>query len=144
MAAWQVEFYVVPRRALTAASGATKPALTATNWWADYPPPGDYQRKLAGIASAESSSSGDLATWGAEDGNRIDVRSDDGRVSTITVRVDVRRLDSRFGAALLHFVRVAGAVLIRSDGLIVEPKIAAYANALRSSDAWRFANEPEC
>jgi hypothetical protein len=57
-------------------------------------------------------------------------------------RVDVRRLDSKFGAALLDFVRKAGAVLVRSDGLVVEPIIAAYAAALRSSVAWRFANDP--
>jgi hypothetical protein len=57
-------------------------------------------------------------------------------------RVDVRRLDSKFGAALLQFVRTADAVLVRSDGLVVEPTIAAYAGALRNSAAWKFANDP--
>ena len=81
-------------------------------------------------------------TWGREEGDRVDVRSEDGHVTTVTVRVDVRRLDSRFGAALLEFVKRAGAVLVRGDGLVVEPTIGAYAAALRSSDAWTFASDP--
>jgi hypothetical protein len=60
----------------------------------------------------------------------------------VTARVDVRRLDSKFGAMLLQFVRTANAVLVRSDGLVVEPLVGAFAAALRSSDAWRFANDP--
>ena len=75
--------------------------------------------------------------WGEEDGNRVDVWSADGEVSTVTARVDVRRLDSKFGAALLAFVRAIGAVLIRQDGLVVQPTINAYSGALRSSTAMR-------
>lgn len=142
MAAWQVGFYVVPRRAL-GASGALTPSLLAnTNWWADHAFPADYQTRLAVVASARASAHAGVETWGSDDGNRVDVSSNVGRVTKMTARVDVRRLDSRFGAALLDFVRKAGAVLIRSDCLIVEPIIAAYAGALRNSEAWRFANAP--
>jgi hypothetical protein len=63
-------------------------------------------------------------------------------VIRVKVQVDVRRLDSRFGAALLDFVRAADAVLIRNDGLVVEPLIGAYAGALRNSAAWKFASDP--
>jgi hypothetical protein len=56
--------------------------------------------------------------------------------------IDVRRLDSRFGAALLSFVRSVDAVLVRSDGLVVEPRIGPYVAALRTSDAWSFASDP--
>jgi hypothetical protein len=83
-----------------------------------------------------------MQTWGSADSNRIDVWSDGGRVSSLMTRVDVRRLDSKFGAALLQFVRSIDAVLVRSDGLVVEPLIGAYAAALRTSEAWRFASDP--
>jgi hypothetical protein len=63
-------------------------------------------------------------------------------VSSVTARVDVRRLDSKFGAALLLFVRAADALLVRRDGAVVESTINAYAGALRSSAAWRYASEP--
>jgi hypothetical protein len=60
----------------------------------------------------------------------------------MSARVDVRRLDARFGAMLLQFARVAGAVLVREDGLIVEPNVGAFGAALRSSEAWRYATDP--
>ena len=142
MAAWQVDFYVVPRRALANAGAVSAPALSETKWWASHNLPSDYERRLAAIAPAGSSGTADLQTWGLADGNRLDVWSENGRVSTLMTRIDVRRLDSKFGAALLQFVRSVNAVLIRSDGLVVEPIIGAYAAALRTSAAWRFASDP--
>jgi hypothetical protein len=47
----------------------------------------------------------------------------------MTARVDVRRLDTRFSAMLLQFTRVAGAVLVRRDGLVVEPLVGAFGAA---------------
>lgn len=120
MADWQVDFDVVPRGTF----------------------PLDYAKRLNGVAAPEASSTAELQTWGTPDGNRIDVWSVDGRVTEVKAHVDVRRLDSKFGAALIQFVRTANAVLVRRDGLVVEPTIAAYAASLRTSDAWKFANEP--
>jgi hypothetical protein len=142
MAAWQVDFYIIPRRALLSRGPLNSSDLAATPWWATHTLPPDYQRRLSAVASVGPSSSAEVQTWGSEDGNRVNVWSEDGRVSAIRARVDVRRLDSKFGAALLQFVRTADAVLVRTDGLVVEPTIAAYAAALRNSDAWRFANDP--
>jgi len=141
MAAWQVDFYIIPRRALLSRGTLDSSDLAATPWWATYVLPPDYQRRLGAVASVAPSSRANVQTWGSEDGNRVDVWSEDNRVSAIMARVDVRRLDSKFGAALLQFVRTADAVLVRSDGLVVEPTIAAYAGALRNSAAWKFAND---
>jgi hypothetical protein len=142
MAAWQVDFYIIPRRALLSRGTLGSSDLAVTPWWANDTLRPDYQRQLSAVAPAGPSPSADAQRWGSEDGNRIDVLSEGGRVSAMMARVDVRRLDSKFGAALLQFVRTAGAVLVRSDGLVVEPTIAAYAGALRNSDAWKFANDP--
>lgn len=143
MAVWQVDFYIVPQRALVAAPGRlTRAILDATDWWAGTPLPADYRTRLAGVAAAASSGSVELETWGTEDGNRVDVWSENGRVRSMVARVDVRRLDPKFGAALLLFVRTASAVLVRGDGLVTEPTINAYAGALRSSSAWRYASDP--
>ena len=142
MAAWQVDFSIIPRRALAAARLAKRVPSADAEWWAADVLPADYQRKLGAVASPASSGGASLQSWGPEDGNRVDVWSVDGRVKMVTARVDVRRLDSKFGAMLLQFVRTANAVLVRSDGLVVEPLVGAFAAALRSSDAWRFANDP--
>jgi hypothetical protein len=60
----------------------------------------------------------------------------------MTARVDVRRLDAKFGAMLLQFARVADAVFVRSDGLVVEPIVGAFGAALRSSPAWKYVVDP--
>jgi hypothetical protein len=142
MAAWQVDFAIVPRRALVHAGGTKTQPATDVDWWKADALPSNYQGKLAAVASPASSQSEELQSWGVEDGNRVDVWSVAGRVTTVTARVDVRKLDAKFAAMLLQFVRMAGAVLVRHDGLVVEPIVGAFAAALRSSDAWRFANDP--
>ena len=142
MAAWQVEFSIVPRRALAAAGAAALRPSADTEWWAADALPAGYQGKLAAVASPASSPSANVQSWGPEDGNRLDVWSIDGRATKVTARVDVRKLDARFGAMVLQFARTAGAVLVRSDGLVVEPVVGAFAAALRNSAAWRFANDP--
>jgi len=142
VAAWQVEFSIVPRRALAAAGAAALRPSADTEWWAADALPAGYQGKLAAVASPASSPSANVQSWGPEDGNRLDVWSIDGRATKVTARVDVRKLDARFGAMVLQFARTAGAVLVRSDGLVVEPVVGAFAAALRNSAAWRFANDP--
>ena len=142
MAAWQVHFSIVPRRAFAAANAAKLRPSADTDWWAGEALPSDFRGKLAAVASPAPASNADVQTWGTEEGNRIDVTSVGGRAMTVTAQVDVRRLDARFGAMLLQFARTADAVLVRSDGLVVEPLVGAFAAALRSSQAWRYANDP--
>ena len=142
MAAWQVHFSIVPRRAFAAANAAKQLPSADADWWAGETLPSDFRGKLAAVASPAPSSKTDVQTWGTEDGNRIDVTTVDGRATMVTARVDVRRLDARFSAMLLQFARTADAVFIRGDGLVVEPLVGAFAAALRSSQAWRYANDP--
>jgi hypothetical protein len=141
MAEWQVEFHVVPRQALSATPRLIGAAALEAQWWTGRPFPADYRERLATEAPLAESPEAGIERWGTEDGNRVDVHSEGGRVGHVSARVDVRRLDPRFGAALLVFVRAASAVLVRADGFVVEPTINAFSGALRSSAAWRYAND---
>jgi hypothetical protein len=123
VAVWQVVFTIVQRRALERL-------------------PAGYAQQLAAIAPLGASSSAELQTWGETDGNRIDVWTESGKPVRMSARVDVRRLDARFGALLLQFVKTANAVLVRGDGVVVEPRAGDFGAALRSSDAWRYAADP--
>jgi hypothetical protein len=142
MAGWQVDFAIVPKRAL-----ATKPpvpiaSLIDADWWASERLPAGYAQQLGAIAPAESSPAAELQTWGREDENRIDVWFENGKPVRMVARVDVRRLDAKFGALLLQFARTAGAVLVRGDGLVIEPVVGAFGAALRTSTAWQYATDP--
>ena len=113
-----------------------------TDWWTTEGLPSGYSQQLAAIAPPGSSWAAELQTWGEEDGNRVDIWFENGKPTRMTARVDVRRLDARFGAMLLQFTRVADAVLLRRDGLVVEPVVGAFGAALRTSEAWKYANDP--
>jgi hypothetical protein len=142
MAVWQVEFAIVPRRALAANPRAPLLEIMDTDWWGAERLPAGYSQQLAPLAPLASTAGPEIQTWGEPDGNRVDVWSDNGKPTRMTARVDVRRLDARFGAMLLQFARIADAVLVRRDGLVVEPLVGAFGAALRSSDAWAYANDP--
>jgi hypothetical protein len=142
MAVWQVEFAVVPRRALATAPRVAISQLIDTNWWSAERLPEGYSQRLGAIAAPGSSWTTELQTWGVEDGNRVDVWFENGKPARMTARVDVRHLDAKFGAMLLQFAKVANAVLVRSDGLVVEPLVGAFGVALRNSEAWQYVKDP--
>jgi hypothetical protein len=142
MAVWQVDFAIVPRRALAAKPRVAIPQVLDTDWWSAERLPAGYAHQLGAVAPPGSSWTPELQTWGEMDGNRIDVWLEKGKATRMTARVDVRRLDARFGAMLLQFAKVADAVLVRGDGLVVEPQVGAFGAALRSSEAWRYASDP--
>jgi hypothetical protein len=142
LADWQVEFLVAPQARIAGASRPLAAAtLDTTDWWDDRAIAAAQLERLGSIAAVAPAPGPDHQRWGSEQGNRVDVWSRDGRVQRIAVQVDVRKLDARFGAALLGFVRAVGAVLVRADGAVVPPTIDAFSAALRGSRAWRFAND---
>ena len=142
MAVWQVEFAIVPKRALATTPRVPLPHVIDTDWWSTERLPSGYSQQLAAIAPAGSSSTPELQTWGQEDGNRVDIWFENGKAARMIARVDVRRLDAKFGAMLLQFARIADAVLVRRDGLVVEPLVGAFGAALRTSPAWQYATDP--
>jgi hypothetical protein len=142
MAVWQVDFALVPKRALAAKPRVPISDLIGADWWSSEHLPSGYARHLSAIAPAGSSSINELQTWGEAEGNRVDVWFEKGQPVRMIARVDVRRLDARFGAMLLQFARTAGAVLLRADGLVVEPLVGAFGVALRTSAAWQYATDP--
>lgn len=140
-APWQVEFHLVPKAALRGAfHGTDARTLESTDWWTGHRFPFDYRDRLAASGPALAGTTPGLESWGITEGNRIDVHASGGQVRRVTALVDVRRLDAKFSAALLTFVRVADAALVRSDGPIIEPSITAFAAALRGSGAWKHAS----
>ena len=143
MAPWQVNFQVVPHRAMAAAPRAlTAETVAATDWWGIGVVPPDLRERLAAVAGPAARTAAGVERWGNSEGNSVSVHSVGGRISRITADVDVRKLDAKFGAALLGFVRSAQSVLVRSDGWVAEPTVGAFSGALRSDPAWKFANEP--
>jgi hypothetical protein len=137
MAAWQVDFYMIPRAALQKAT-----RRFSDDWWTEASLPPNYRERLDAFVARASTTLPDAEVWGTLDGDRVDVWSVDGRPVRVHVHVDVRRADSKFAAGLITFARAAGAVLVRTDGaLIVEPTVTAFSRALRTSTAWELSSQ---
>lgn len=143
MAPWQVNFQVVPHRAIAAAPRTlTAQIVRDTDWWSAGASLPDLRERLATVALPGTADGAGVERWGQAEGNGVEVQRVGGRVTRITARVDVRKLDPKFGAALLGFVRSAQSVLVREDGWVAEPTVGAFSGALRGDPAWVFANEP--
>jgi len=138
MAAWQVEFFIIPRRALES-SPSPIPAqmLDSVAWWAGVPLPAAYRARLGVAATPVPSSTPEVEAWGAADQNYVEVSSEVGRPVRVRARVDVRQPDAKFAAGLITFARAAGAALVRADGSAIEPTAGGFGQALRASPAWR-------
>jgi len=144
MAPWQVIFHVVPHRAMAKAPRVLDAAIVATTeWWSTGAGTRELRDRLGALIGPPSHTSTTIERWGNADGNGVDVHLANGRIVRIIAHVDVRKLDPKFGAALLGFARSMQSVLLRADGWVAEPTVGAYSAALRGDPAWAHANEPK-
>ena len=142
MATWQADFFLVPRVALPVGGQLTGEHARDTEWWAGIELPANYRGQLSAFALPAPSWSKDVEVFGVEEGNRIDVWRERSEVSNILVRLDVRAFDPKFIAGVLQFAKSTAAVLVRADGLVVEPEEARLFQALEGSPAFRFVTDP--
>lgn len=143
MAPWQVIFHVVPHRAMAKAPRVLDARIVAeSDWWDARTGIRELRDRLAVLIGPPTRLTAKVESWGNPDGNGVDVHLADGRVSRVVAHVDVRKLDPKFGAALLGLARSMQSVLVRADGWVAEPTVGAYSSALRGDPAWAHANEP--
>lgn len=143
MAPWQVIFHVVPHRAMATAPRVLDSRIVAeSDWWGTATAAREVRDRLGVLIGAPTHTTPTVEGWGSAEGNGVDVHLSGGRVVRVVAHVDVRKLDPKFGAALLGLARSMQSVLVRADGWVAEPNVGAYSAALRGDPAWRHANEP--
>jgi hypothetical protein len=121
MAIWQADFFLIP-------SGAWLP---------------DYRARLDHLAPRGRSWSAEIETWGAEDGNRLDVYLVNGAPSDGLLRLDLRNWDPAFTAGVLALLKAQRFTLEDGSGRLIEPVLGDVALAARGSPAFRFVEDPE-
>lgn len=143
MAPWQVIFHVVPHRAMATAPRVLDAGIVAaTDWWGAGPATRELRDRLGVLVGPPTRTTPTVESWGMADGNGVDVHLSAGRIASVIAHVDVRKLDPKFGAALLGLARSMQSVLVRADGWVAEPTVGGYSTALRGDPAWAHANEP--
>lgn len=117
MALWQVSFLMVPtsmvgdeefvpETLIASVVGEAGAGLTGFSL------PANYAAMLAGILPPRKSWSSDLEIWGATDSDDVQIWREDGRVLSIEVRIDVRKLDDLLLSRILALAEKWSCVLV--------------------------------
>lgn len=148
MAAWQYDFHLVPRAGVVELYGEVPSVLDretfeTADWWR-----GVDAASLDALISpllerAESWDPDGTITWGKEDGNRVDLLLEMGRVRECFVRVDVRVLVEGFLPTVLRLAADQDWLVVTPSLQVFEPGGEAVLNGLACSGAWRFVEDPE-
>jgi hypothetical protein len=156
MAVWQASFDIVPReRVAELFPGWFDPPFEPDyveilpseepeelDWWATRQPPADFRATLDRLAPRFSSWSPNLEWWGSEDGDRVDVFRDAGRVESVYVRFDMRAPNTTFIDGIANLAADMNCDFIGFPGMLYEGSTAGLAAALRNSPALRFVEDP--
>lgn len=147
MAAWQYEIALIPQRAVVDKYGHVSSRVEASeidsaDWWERWQPPPGYERRLASLLDMGESWHPDLKMWGREEGDRVQVWTENGRVVGIQARVDARKSYSQFTERLAEFARQCDCLLITPEGRVMEPLADVLLEEVRRSDAREFAIDP--
>jgi hypothetical protein len=121
MAVWQADFHLIP----------------GGPWLAD------YRARLDALVPRGASWSPEIETWGAEDGNRLDVYLFEGAPSDGLLRLDLRNWDQAFTVGVLALLKQQEFGLEDTSGRWIEPVLGDVALAARGSPAFRFVEDPE-
>jgi hypothetical protein len=152
MAIWQYDLRVIPRSGLSQWLSTDVPimpsqvdneSLEQTDWWKLVKPESVSQVLSTLLPQRPVGWDARTVSWGSEDGHRIDLVRDGGRVEELLVRIDVRSLLDGFLPRLLGALEDLGCLLVTETRRIIEPNAEALWNELRQSSAWRYVEDPE-
>ena len=116
-------------------------------WQADFvvliaPPglPANYRELVGSFLPSARSWRRDLEVWGSDEGDRIDIPTDDS--SEVFARFDLREWKPTLYDQFLAFVRAVGGRLQADNGDEVPLTSEAFQRTLSQSDAARFVRDP--
>ena len=147
MATWQFDLEVVPRTVavknlLPGDDHVTVEALESAEWWkAVSLAPGFLQRVETLLPWTKPWAAG-WQVFGEEDGNRVDVIEENGKVAEVRLRLDARNLEVEFLDELLGIIESSDCALVTPTGRLVEPEIEAIWVELELSPAASFVRDP--
>ena len=149
MATWQFNLHLVPRSALPggsapAAAELTHETLEDAGWWAGALLPADYVSRLSDLLPPLESWHPSGLRWGAEDGHRIEIWSQEGVMESVWIRLDASDVaPAPVLAGLAAFAAACDGVFISEHLDVIGPEAAKLEAALRGSRAARFVADPE-
>lgn len=148
MAVWQVQFELLPL-ALAKSQGLVPGMVLSSerrlagDWWRRQALPMPALQCLAEVFPPGKTWTKDLAVYGDLEKSCLSILSDEGVLSEMQLRFDLRTLTREELLVVIEFCRLAAALLITDENKIIEPTSNAVINEIRQSPAYRFVKDPE-
>ncbi len=148
MAAWQCDFELVPELWLTTTFGSLpsnipEQMLKAEGWWDTQTLSSDYERQLSNFVIQSKSWSKKVEIYGEEDGDCIKVFRENGLLTSVWIRIDLRQFNRSFADGLLSFARSQKCQLVSNGGKVISPQMDDFIKSLKSTRAYRFVINPQ-
>ena len=149
MAAWQFDLHLIPEAKIVEMVGEVPDHLDEgltypANLWEGHQPPPSINQCLASFLKQAASWSENVALWGEENGNRVDVLYEGRDVADIFVRINAYERDDAFLEGIIRLAREYKAVFWAGESEeVIRPNTAALISALKRSRAYSFAQDPE-
>jgi hypothetical protein len=145
MAIWHFKAWVVPQKILGSTdrrhADRVEPTALAGAWLGAEIQPIAEQIELLELKSSKSWSS-KILVWGDEDRMFVRILQDAGQIVEIELGLDAREVVFETCVKVSKFLDSINARLVSTDGSIVGRGASGIAQALRTSDAWRFVVDP--
>jgi hypothetical protein len=147
MATWQFDVHLIPRAELLNIFGflpakIDKESFNARNWWHNTKLPNGYREILSSFVPVGSSWCEDIELWGDEEGDRIDVSHDEGRIDAVYVRISAISLNKSFVSCVAQFAQTCDCLILTEDDQLIEPSPDLLGKAVLQSNAARFVANP--
>lgn len=147
MAIWQFDLHCLPRRTVVGQIGELPLTILPSgfddgDWWRGEILETTLADQFSQLLPKAQSWSPKIQMWGQENGDRIDLASDDATIQDVLVRIDVRNIDYKF---LMSFIQCADAnnwVLLTQDNYVLVPSLSRLLSAIRRSDSFQFVADP--
>lgn len=148
MALWQYDIHLLPMSEVVCKFGrlperVDRKVFDGQDWWLQYQPLDQLLSRLSGCLAERPSWTPDIRTWGTEEGNRVDVVLEQGRLVDVFVRFDLRDVRLDFLDHITSIAKDLGLVVLTPDMRIVEPEASRLLTLIRTSDAAEFVENPE-
>ena len=151
MAIWQYRLILIPERMLLSKYEVLPPSIPMelavdTDWWSEIQPSSGFERWIDAILPQMESWSTSMRMWGQKHGDDawvcyVDERKD--VVEEIAFRIDARAISPELVRRICALGSDLGCVLMTPEDEILAPDESMVMNAVRSSTAKRFVDEPE-
>lgn len=110
--------------------------------WDGYTLPDGYEDSLGEFLTRAKGRDPEWQMFGVEDGTRIDVVFEDGKVDDVKARIDARTADISTLKHIADFAKSWDCVLVTFEGHVIEPDARSLAAVFRRSRAFQFALDP--